>query len=258
MRFCGLVWVLSATVVLVCGLEDVRHSTRPLPLPPERGVSESSRLIGSSVIKRANFLDSIISSENATIALPLPPDIIPLEPPSPAPTPLDLSISYSLSSSCLLYLTSLLTSSRFTSCLPFSLLLTTSTTFSHLVSESIAKSNYTDLNALLAYVSSPLPAPDECDAYMASVLPSIGGKASCAADLASKTIGQVAMEAEMGIGNYKLVREAAALTDPNTGVYCYLEAISMNRPDDLYLWSLPASIAYVPPYPFCRLVPINR
>jgi hypothetical protein len=38
------------------------------------------------------------------------------------------------------------------------------------------------------------------------------------------------------------MREAAGLVDPDTGVYCYIEAKASGRPDDLYLWSIPAGI----------------
>jgi hypothetical protein len=39
------------------------------------------------------------------------------------------------------------------------------------------------------------------------------------------------------------MRRAAAITDPDTGKYCYLQAITDASPDDLYLWSLPAGVS---------------
>lgn len=65
-------------------------------------------------------------------------------------------------------------------------------------------------------------------------------RSNCAADLANKT--PIAMTTKAGIGNYEVIRRASALTDPMTGKYCYLQAVMDDRPDDLYLWSIPAGI----------------
>lgn len=237
--------MLSGMMALAHNPEG-RHSGRPIPLPPE------SRVFYRSPPNQD--LTPQATKSNGTRILPLPPKPTPTVPPSPVPTPLDLSISYSLSSSCLLYLTPLLTSAKFTSCLPFSLLLTTSTTYSDLISTSITKSNFTDLNNLLAYISSPQPAATQCDAFMFNALSEIGSKVNCASDLSTKSANAVATEAKTGIGNYKLMREAATITDPDTGVFCYLEALSSTKPDDLYLWSLAAGIPYVFSAPVLSLV----
>lgn len=223
--------VSTFMVAMIAVAHGKRHLARPQPLPPEVRPLDSLVVAGSTI------------EFNHTRVIPAPPPTAPTSPPSPVPTPLDLSLSYSLSSSCLLYLTNLLPAANFTSCLPFSLLLTTSTSYSTLVTDSITSSNLTDLDSLLAYVSSPQPSPNECDAFMAAALSDIGEKSNCGADLAARPVNAVANEAQNGIGNYKLMREAAAMTDPETGVYCYLEAVSSSKPDDLYLWSLPAGIA---------------
>jgi hypothetical protein len=76
---------------------------------------------------------------------------------------------------------------------------------------------------------------------MQGVLSDMGGKSNCQADIAAKKI--VALEAKIGVGTYAVVRQAENLIDPDTGVYCYLEALASDRPDDLYLWSLPQGIA---------------
>lgn len=70
----------------------------------------------------------------------------------------------------------------------------------------------------------------------------IGSKANCAGDLGKSNV-VVAKEAQIGFGNYDVMRKAAGLVDPDTGIYCYLEAIASSQPDDLYLWALPAGIS---------------
>lgn len=154
-------------MVLARGRHEGRNLGRPDPLAPERSV-QALNLFDRSLTERATK-----SNGTSVGRLPLPPKTTPLEPPSPAPIPLDLSMSYSLSSACLLYLTTLLTSTNFTSCLPFSLLLVTSATYSTLVTNSITAGNFTELNSLLAYVSSPQPSSAHCDTFMSSALSSI-------------------------------------------------------------------------------------
>lgn len=203
-----------------------RSTGRPEPLPPEP----------TSFIARANAA--------ANITVPLAPTTIPTSPPSPAPTPLDLAVSYALSDSCLLYLTSTLSSATFQSCLPFSLLLTTSTSYASLLSSSRSKGDLETLNQLLAYTSSPQPGSETCDQYFSGVLSGLNAKSNCAADLAKGTVAKgIGKEVQAGIGNYKLMREASALADPDTARYCYLQAVASPTPDDLYLWSLPSGIS---------------
>lgn len=200
-----------------------RHPGQPEPLPPEDDYSIRA-----------------LSANNITV--PSPPSTTPTSPPSPVPTPLDLSISYALSDSCLLYLSSVLSSSTFTSCLPFSLLLTTSTSYASLLSKSLASGNLTTLNNLVSYVSSPQPSSDQCDDYFTGVLSALNSKGNCAYDLSQGTSSSIAREAQAGMGNYALMRKAAGITDPDTGKYCYLQAVASTTPDDLYLWSIPSGV----------------
>ena len=152
---------------------------------------------------------------------------------------MDLYVSYSVSTPCLQYITSTLASSNFTSCLPFSLLLTTSTSFADLVQSSLSSGNLSTLNELLAYMSSPQPSWTGCAAYMQETLKELQGDARCGKDLVQgKPLAQALAG---GLGNYDIMRDAAGLRDESGG-YCYLEAITAKKPDDLYIWSLPAGI----------------
>jgi hypothetical protein len=65
-------------------------------------------------------------------------------------------------------------------------------------------------------------------------------KDKCRADVNGKVPS--ALSASRGLGNAPVMREAAGLVDPDTGVYCYIEAKASEGPDDLYLWSIPAGI----------------
>lgn len=204
---------------------DRRNIHKPEPLPPETQpyrLSERASIAG-----------------NITIPQPLASPLT--HPPRSSPIPMDLSISYALSSPCLLFLTSMLSSDMFTSCLPFSLLLTTSTSYASLLSDSLQSGNLDAINSLIGYTASPQPSADQCDAYFSQVLSDMSKKDKCGEDLKAGTSkGGMALEAKNGIGNYQLMRGAEALINPDSGAYCYLEAVTSDRPDDLYLWSVPA------------------
>jgi len=66
-------------------------------------------------------------------------------------------------------------------------------------------------------------------------------KKHCAADL--KERNPSAIEVRNGLGNYEVMRGAGELVDPDEGEFCYLQAVADGRPDDMYLWSLPAGIS---------------
>jgi hypothetical protein len=154
---------------------------------------------------------------------------------------MDLQLSYALTTPCLAHLTNILSTPTFLSCLPFSLLLTTSTGFASLLTTASNTGNYSTLNTLLAYVTSPRPSSEACDDYMRDAYWKMGEKHSaCAPDLKKRS---AAADAMAGLGSAGLMRRAAGLRNPETGKWCYLEAVANDRPDDLYLWGLPAGIA---------------
>lgn len=197
------------------------------PSPSAQSPSPSS---SSSADSDGDFSDMVLPTPPAT----------PTSPPSPVPTPMDLSISYSLSNDCLLYISTFLTTSLFQSCLPLSLLLTTSTSFRDLV-KSGQEDDYATVNELLAYTKSPKPGIKECGDYFKGLEIGFAEKKHCAADL--KERNPTAIEIRNGLGNYEVMRQAGRLVDPDKGHYCYLEAVAAGRPDDMYLWSLPAGIS---------------
>ncbi|KIR33918.1 hypothetical protein I352_04004 [Cryptococcus deuterogattii MMRL2647] len=258
MRF---IWLLEIVVCILLSLADTahslahgsghslkasrhRHHLQPHALlSPEQGHGHSTLLLprsnSTAISSNATDSDSVESSAGAT--LPTSPSTVVTTPPSPMPTPLDLSISTSLSSSCMLYLTSLVSSETFLYCLPFSLLLTTSTAYSSIVAKALASHNYTTLNDLVAYTSSPQPSIDQCETYMYGVMTALTSKSNCASDI-SKNV-PVAVKTKWGVGNYRVMREAESLVNEDTGVFCYIEAVASKRPDDLYLWGLPGGIS---------------
>lgn len=212
----------------------IRNPFRPLPLPPEIVLQTSLN------IEIRQNKDTVLATK-PTITLPVAPTTIPLFPPYPAPIPMDLQLSYALTTPCLSYLTTLLSTDTFLSCLPFSLLLTTSTGYAAMLTTAATTGNYTTLNTLMAYVTSPQPSSAECDAFMSAAYAKMGEKSSgCTADLSKRS---AAADARVGLGSAGLMRKAAGLRNPGSGKWCYLEALASDRPDDLYLWSLPAGIA---------------
>ena len=246
---CGLVWCLALAA-----------DSRRLGSRQNDGGGDNVPAISGSIVvtipsPSAPSSDTAIptpasstsASRSATtaITLPLAPDTPPSEPPRPVPTPMDLVVSYSLSDDCMTFMTTFLTNSLFQSCLPLSLLLTTSTSYRELVTAA-PEDGFSLLNELVAYTSNPQPSTSQCDDYFAGLSKSLVEKKYCGVDLTqdSRTAqpNPVAVDTKRALGNYKVVREAGALKDPKTGVYCYLGAVADTRPDDMYLWSIPAGI----------------
>jgi hypothetical protein len=121
-----------------------------------------------------------------------------------------------------------------------SLLLTTSTSFQDVIKDG-PENNYTTLNNLIAYTNSPKPGSQSCKDYFEGLETSFREKKHCAADLKEKNPS--AIEVRNGLGSYEVMRGAGELVDPDGGEYCYLQAVADGRPDDMYLWSLPAGIS---------------
>lgn len=256
MRF---TWLLVVAVGIVLSLADSaychahgsghfpkasrqRHHLQPRPLlSPEQRHDHATLLLprSNSTAISSNATNAVEASAEPSV--PTRPSTVLTAPPSPVPTPLDLSISTSLSSSCMLYLASLVSSETFLYCLPFSLLLTTSTAYSSIVAKALASGNYTTLNDLVAYTSSPQPSIDQCETFMSGVMTALTSKSNCASDI-SKNV-PVAIKTKWGVGNYRVMREAESLVNKDTGVFCYIEAVASERPDDLYLWGLPGGIS---------------
>lgn len=76
---------------------------------------------------------------------------------------------------------------------------------------------------------------------MSGVMTALTSKSNCASDI-SKNV-PVAIKTKWGVGNYQVMREAESLINKDTGVFCYIEAVASERPDDLYLWGLPGGIS---------------
>lgn len=150
---------------------------------------------------------------------------------------METNISSSMSTACYTYLLNLLKSADFISCLPFSLLLSASSAYKTQVSAATTTGNFTHLDLLIAYTVSPQPSAEQCDGNYTTYLAQISDKGNCGSDLVNSA---VAKQAQRGLGNYAVMRTAAGIVDPDTGVYCYLEAVASSNPADLYLWSLPA------------------
>lgn len=218
----------------VVGLDAGRLRRRPPDSEHRRVVVRQAAVSSNGVAAVGDAAPTNV----VKVSLPFAPATAPSTAPSPAPTPLDTSISLALSQKCLYYLSNLIASPEFTACLPFSLLLSSSNGYKSEVATATKISDYTYLNDLLAYVNSPQPSSERCDQLFASYLPQFQDDANCGKDVAQRV--PTARQARRGIGNYAVMREAAGIINPSTGVYCYLEAIASPRPDDLYLWMMPS------------------
>lgn len=215
-----------------------RHSGRLRGRPPERDLEDDS--VAHVAVRQTPASSSGATASNATptldVALPTAPSSPPTSAPTPVPTPWDTSISADLSPHCLLFISNMLQSSDFLACLPFSLLLSSSNRYRSQVATATKTGNYTFINDLIAYVHSPQPSSQTCDQRFSTYLSDFKKNDNCGKDLAQRI--PLALTSSRGLGNYAVMREAAGIVNPSTGVYCYLEAIASPKPDDLYLWML--------------------
>jgi len=64
---------------------------------------------------------------------------------------------------------------------------------------------------------------------------------SCAIDL--KDGNSMAVNTQIGLNAFDLMREAGCLIDPTTNTYCYVDAVRNSNPSDTYFYSLPLGIS---------------
>ncbi|KAF7316176.1 hypothetical protein MIND_00135800 [Mycena indigotica] len=153
--------------------------------------------------------------------------------PSPFPQPFDSGLSQNFSSlSCFNFFQNMTNTAPFRSCRPFSFLLQASDAFIS------AQSNLNYLNTLVWGTCNTNTDANSCASNMAWFSTTL--ESACAADL--KDQNSMAVNAQIALHAYGLMRTAACLINPATNSYCYLDAVHNSNPSDTYFYSLPLGV----------------
>ncbi|KAF7325682.1 hypothetical protein MKEN_00418200 [Mycena kentingensis (nom. inval.)] len=153
--------------------------------------------------------------------------------PAPFPQPFDSDLSQNFSSlSCFNFFQNMTNTLPFRSCRAFSLLLQSSNTFIS------AQTDLNKLNTLVWGTCNTDTDEDVCASNMAWFSDSL--TSSCAIDL--KDGNSMAVNTQIALHAFGVMRSAGCLVDPTTNSYCYLNAVHNSNPSDTYYYSLPLGI----------------
>ncbi|PMD20367.1 hypothetical protein NA56DRAFT_573885 [Hyaloscypha hepaticicola] len=188
----------------------------------------ASNSISSTLTVSTTATTTVASSSITAAATPLAT--------SQLPNPLDIGFSNNITASCQSFMTSMLTSSNFTACLPFSLLLQNSNSFFQ-VEKSVTRVTQTlDYTCGVDFPT--------CSARMANFAKNITTDAGCKQDLASEN--PLITYAYLGLMAYQPLYRASCLKNPSTAAYCFADAITnYNNSADSYIYFLPLNISLV-------------
>jgi len=121
----------------------------------------------------------------------------------------------------------------FRSCRSFSLLLQTSAAFIE------AQTDLNLLNTIVWGTCDTDTSDTQCSANMAWFSTNLAS--SCAEDL--KAGNSMAVNTQIALEAYDLMRSAGCLVDPTTNTYCYIDAAHNQEPSDIYFYSLPLGVS---------------
>jgi len=135
--------------------------------------------------------------------------------------------------SCFNFFSNMTNTPAFRSCRPFSLLLQASEAF------NTAQENLTLLNTIVWGTCNTTIDDADCSANIAWFASNLAS--SCATDLSQGNA--MAMNTQISLNAFGLMRSAGCLVDPTTDTYCYLDAVRNSNPSDTYFYSLPLGIS---------------
>ncbi|KAK7044769.1 hypothetical protein R3P38DRAFT_2766352 [Favolaschia claudopus] len=210
---------------------------RHAPAPPLLEVSTA----GSQTVSSASLTGAAAStSPPASSQLPISAQTVPTIPasppalPTPFPQPFDSDLSQNFSSvSCFNFFANMTNTPAFRSCRPFSLLLQASEGFLS------AQEDLERLNTIVWGTCSTTLEEDECSGNIAWFSSNLAS--SCAIDL--KDGNAMALNTQIALNAFGVMRNAGCLVDPSTNTYCYLDAVRNSNPSDTYFYSLPLGIS---------------
>ncbi|KAJ7152253.1 hypothetical protein C8R43DRAFT_1003906 [Mycena crocata] len=205
------------------------HKRHPLPAPAN---DAATVLPGQS----GSFPSGTSSNSAASTGLPSSDQTVPTVPaspptlPTPFPQPFDSDLSQNFSSiSCFQFFSNMTNTPAFRSCRAFSLLLQSSAAFIE------AQNNLDSLNNIVWGTCNTSIEEDQCNANIAWFSSNLA--TSCAIDL--KDGNSMAVNTQLALNAFGLMRSAGCLVDPSTDTYCYLDAVRNSNPSDTYFYSVP-------------------
>ncbi|KAJ6470614.1 hypothetical protein C8R47DRAFT_1148695 [Mycena vitilis] len=169
-------------------------------------------------------------SDQTVPTIPTAPPTLPN--PFPQPFGSDLSQNFS-STSCFTFFSNMTNTVAFRSCRPFSLLLQASDAFIE------AQEDLQRLSNIVWGTCNTTIEDDECSANMAWFSSTLVSQ--CAIDL--KDGNSMAVNTQIALNAFDLMRSAGCLVDPTTNTYCYVDAVRNSNPSDTYFYALPLGIS---------------
>ncbi|KAJ6558068.1 hypothetical protein B0H19DRAFT_1149792 [Mycena capillaripes] len=211
------------------------HKRHPLAAPDIGSVSTApsasasfASLTGSGSAAPA-ATDVPISAQTVPTIPSSPPTL-----PTPFPQPFDSDLSQNFSSSsCFTFFSNMTNTPAFRSCRPFSMLLQASDAFIE------AQDDLQLLNSIVWGTCTPTLDDDQCSDNMEWFSTNL--VSSCAIDL--KDGNSMAVNTQIALNAFNLMRSAGCLVDPTTNTYCYLDAVRNSNPSDTYFYSLPLGVS---------------
>lgn len=173
---------------------------------------------------------------------------------SPLPSPFDTSLAFNFTSndgaSCPRFINSLLTNQNFKKCYPLSLLLQVCLLLSvgdvqELTLVQGSRSFFEAEKKLLSIVrvlDATCGADVEyCTEFLTGVAGNLTLDANCGSDYQAGN--PIVMQAYLGLKSYEMLYKATCLTDPDTSMYCFANAVTnLTTPSNVYFYYLPLNM----------------
>ncbi|CAK7214123.1 hypothetical protein SBRCBS47491_002042 [Sporothrix bragantina] len=151
---------------------------------------------------------------------------------SPLPSFFDSSLAsnFSTDSACPAFINAFLTNPTFKKCYPFSLLLQGSRSFFNAEKSLVSITQVLDATCAANATF--------CTTYLSQLATNLTDSANCGADY--KLGNSIVVQAYLGMIAYQPLYAASCLTDPDTGAYCYANAITnLTTTANVYFYYLP-------------------
>ncbi|KAJ0159252.1 hypothetical protein CTA2_10056 [Colletotrichum tanaceti] len=158
--------------------------------------------------------------------------------PSPLPSPFDTSLAFNFTSndgaSCPRFINSFLTNQNFKKCYPLSMLLQGSRSFFEAEKQLLSI-----VRVLDATCSADI---EFCAGFLNGVAGNLTMDANCGSDYRSGN--PIVMQAYLGLKSYEMLYKATCLTDPDTSMYCFANAVTnLTTPSNVYFYYLPLNMS---------------
>ncbi|TDZ29408.1 hypothetical protein C8035_v011310 [Colletotrichum spinosum] len=177
------------------------------------------------------------TGDPTTLTLSVTAPAATVEAPPPLPSPFDTSLAFNFTSndgaSCPRFINELLTSANFKKCYPLSMLLQGSRSFFE-----AEKKLLSIVRVLDATCGADV---DFCTQYLSGVAGNLTMDSNCGSDFDNGN--PIVMQAYLGLKSYEMLYSATCLTDPDTSMYCFANAVTnLTTPSNVYFYYLPLNM----------------